>query len=170
VKASIPAFPFVPRILTNGSVPKVKVRISQLPGPPINIATIEVTAIGVVISRHDLFSHRRVDLVGIDKGEVAVELTQQALGDVLNAPVQITGGRITVTVAGQAVVATPVVTKDNRLKLELTTGATSLPAIGVGQTSLVPCVSAVTVEEGKVRLSCTFNHIPAALVRAANKS
>ena len=42
--------------------------------------------------------------------------------------------------------------------------------LGLGQAELIPCAAKVEVEEAKVRVSCTFNHIPDAFVRAANKA
>jgi hypothetical protein len=39
--------------------------------------------------------------------------------------------------------------------------------IGLGQAKLVPCAGSVTVLNGKVRVSCTFTHIPDAMLRAA---
>lgn len=167
VKASIPAFPFIPRLLINGSIPKVTVKVTNLTGPPIDLAEADVSVSGVVINRHNLFNKRRVDLVAVDKGTVGVEVTQSALSDVLHIPVQIGNGQVTIVVAGQTLTAVPSITKDNKLELK-PVGSGPVQIIGLGQANLVPCVGKVTIEEAKVRVSCDFNHIPDAFVRAAN--
>lgn len=167
VKASIPAFPFIPRLVFSGSVPKVTVTVKNLTGPPLNLAEADVAVTGVVINRHNLLNKRRVDLVAVDKGTVSVEITQNALSDVLHIPVQIGSGRVTIVVAGQTLTAVPAITKDNKLELR-PVGGGPVQVIGLGNANLVPCVGKVTIEEQKVRVSCTFNHIPAAFVRAAN--
>ena len=167
VSASIPTFPFIPGLVFRGSVPKVMVKVKNLTGPPINLAEVDVSVRGVVINRHDLWNKRRVELVAIDKGVVAVDITQEALSDVLHAPVLIGGGQVTVTVAGQTVTATPSITKDDKLQLT-PVGGGAPQIVGIGQTKIVPCASSVTVEEGKLRVSCTVTHIPGAMLRAAN--
>lgn len=166
VSASIPVFPFVPRILFWGSVPKVKVKVTNLDGPPINIAEADVSVSGVVINRHHLLSKRRVELVSIDNGTAEVVLTQDALSSVLNMPIRITGGTITATIATRVVTVKPSVNKNNQLVLTPVGGA-ALQPLGV-EDKLVPCAGSVSVEEGKVVVSCTFTHIPDAMVRAAN--
>jgi hypothetical protein len=167
VSASIPTFPFVPRILFRGSIPKVTVKVQNLTGPPIDLAEVDVTVTGVQINRHDLFNKRRVELVAIDKGSVAVVVTQNALSDVLHVPVQIGSGRVTVVVSGQTLTVVPTITTDNKLELK-PVGAGAPLIVGLGQANLVPCAAKVTIEEAKVRVSCTLNRIPPAFVRAAN--
>lgn len=167
VSASIPAFPFVPRILFWGSVPKVKVRATDIAGRPLSLAAVDVTVTGVEINRHSLLNHRRVDLVAIDKGTVAAEITQSAIADVLQFPVRIGGGTVTIMVNGQSLTATPSINSNNQLVLT-PIGGGAVRRVGLGQANLIPCAGKVQVEEGKVRVSCTFDHIPDAFVRAAN--
>jgi DUF2993 family protein len=169
VSASIPAFPFVPRIVFWGSVPKVKVKATDLAGKPLSVADVNVSVTGVEISRHSLLHHRRVDLVAIDRGTVSAEVTQGAIADVLHIPVTIGSGRVTIRVNGQDLTATPTINKNNQLVLT-PVGAGPVQTVGLGQAELIPCAAKVEVEEAKVRVSCTFNHIPDAFVRAANKA
>jgi hypothetical protein len=166
VSASIPTFPFVPRLVFRGSVPKVTVKVKNLAGPPINLAEVDLAVRGVLINRHDLWNKRRVELEAIDKGVVGVDVTQDALSDVLGMPVKISGGQVRFTLAGQTVTATPSITKDNRLMLTPVGGGPAR-SVGLGQAKIVPCAGSVTVLDGKVRVSCTFTHIPDAMVRAA---
>ncbi|MBV9935999.1 MAG: DUF2993 domain-containing protein [Actinobacteria bacterium] len=167
VSASIPVFPFVPRLVFWGSVPKVKVKVTDINGKPISLANVDVSVTGVEINRHSLLNHRRVDLVAIDKGTVAAEVTQSALTDVLHIPVQIANGRVTVVISGQTLTVVPSINKNNQLVLT-PVGGGAVQTIGLGQTNLVPCAGKVEVEEGKVRVSCSFTHIPDSFVRAAN--
>lgn len=168
VSASIPVFPFVPRILFWGSVPKVKVKVTSLNGPPINISEVDLSVTGVVINRHHLLNKRRVELVSIDKGTVAAILTQQALSDVLHIPIKITGGTVTATFAGQSVTVKPTIDKNNELVLTPVGPVGEVRRLGLGQDKLVPCAASVTVEEARVKVSCSVDRIPDALVRAAN--
>ena len=167
VHATIPSFPFIARLLIGGSVPKVTVKVEHLAGPPISLAEVDVTVRGVAVNRRNLVRRQRVDLVSIDKGSVAVEITQSALTDVLHKPVTIAGGSVTIVVNGQTLTAAPSITKDNRLALTPVGGGAALE-VGVGQPNLVPCSGHVTLQPGKVLLTCTFTRIPHAFVRAAN--
>jgi hypothetical protein len=170
VTASIPAFPFVPRVVFWGSVPKVKVTARDIAGKPLNIAEVDVSVTGVEINRHSLLNHRRVDLVAIDTGTVGADVTQNALSDVLHIPVQIGNGRVTVVVSGQTLTVVPTVDKNHNLVLTPVGSAVPVRTIGLGQANLVPCAAKVQVEDTKVRVSCTFDHIPDAFVRAANNA
>ncbi|MBV8692498.1 MAG: DUF2993 domain-containing protein [Actinobacteria bacterium] len=168
VSASIPVFPFVPRVVFWGSVPKVNVKVTNVQGPPLNLAEARVSISGVVINRHHLLNKRRIELVSIDKGTVEAVVTQDALSDVLHAPVKITGGTVSLTVAGQSVTVKPSIDKNNHLVLTPVGSGGEVRTLGLGQANLVPCAGSVSVEEGKVRVSCSFTHIPDSFVRAAN--
>jgi len=169
VSASIPAFPFVPRIVFWGSVPKVKVRATGVAGRPLSLAAVDVSVTGVEINRHSLWSHRRVDLIAVDKGTVGADVTQNALTDVLHIPVQIGSGRVTIVVSGQTLTAVPSINANHQLVLT-PVGGGPVQMIGLGQADLIPCAAKVQVQETKLRVSCTFDHIPGAFVRAANNA
>jgi hypothetical protein len=49
-------------------------------------------------------------------------------------------------------------------------GGGPVQMIGLGQADLIPCAAKVQVQETKLRVSCTFDHIPGAFVRAANNA
>lgn len=170
VSASIPTFPFVPRLVFWGSVPKVKVTATDIAGKPLSVARVEVSVSGVEINRHSLVNHRRVDLVAVDNGTVAADVTQNALSDVLHIPVQIGNGRVTVVISGQTLTVVPTIDKNNKHLILTPVGGGQVQTVGLGQTNLIPCAGKVQVEESKLRLSCAFDHIPDAFVRAANNA
>ena len=167
VSASIPAWPFVPRILFWGSVPKVTVKATGIAGKPLSLSEVDVSVTGVEINRRHLINNQRVDLVAIDKGTVVALVTQNALSDVLHIPVQIANGRVTVVVNGQTLTVVPTIDKNDNIVLT-SVGGGPVRTVGLGTANLVPCAGKLAVEDAKLRVSCTFEHIPDAMVRAAN--
>lgn len=161
-EASITSFPFLVRLLTAGSVPRVEVRVTGASAGPLRLAAVEVRADGVALDRGALLSGD-VRLEEIDHGLVAVELDGRSLAEAIHLPVTIRDGQVRVG-AGRLAVTAGVEVHRGSLVLRLV-GLRAL-TVPVVRTPLVPCAAtSVSVEGDRVRLSCEVDRLPAVLRR-----
>ena len=145
--AAIPVFPFLPPLLLAGKVDEVSVRLRQVPAGPVVFERLDFDLHGVEISRRALLRERRVELVAIDRGTVTAIVPLPAVARAL----PISG--LTARVVGRSIV------------LRGPGGmSASIPLPGV---ELIPCEGTATVQAGRVRVTCTLEDIPPALIEAA---
>lgn len=158
--ATISSFPFLGRLLVSGSVPEVSVRTSGVEAGPLTLRAVTVDLDGVQLDRDALFGGD-VQLRDIDEGRVIVELDAGVLSRVLDVPLTIDDGVVSVQVAGQRVTASAEV-RDGALVVTVA----GLPAltVPVARTELSPCdVAGVEVRGDRVLLTCQIADVPAAL-------
>jgi hypothetical protein len=158
----ISSFPFVPRLLLFGRVEKITAHVKHVSVSSLTLDQVDLTVTGVKLDRNQLF-HRNVVVKSIRTGTVSAVLTEQAVEDVLHLPVTFGDGSVQLTVGG-VTLGVSVAVVDNQLRLsaagqELTVPIPVLPVL--------PCVAGVTVEPGRLILSCTFHQVPTALLQAA---
>ena len=149
--AAIPVFPFLPPLLLAGKVDEVSVHMRQVSAGAAVFDRLDFDLHGVTISRRALFDERRVELVDIDRGTVSAVVALPA--PVRNLPID----GLTARVAGRSIV------------LRGPGGASA--SIPLPRASLLPCEEgAATLLAGRVRVTCTLDDIPPALVEAINKA
>lgn len=161
VHARIRSFPFLARLLLDGSVSEVDVHLVQVTSGRLDLAAVDVDLHGVLLDRGALLSGV-AELHGIDRGTVTVDLDAAAIGRVLHLPVTIANGEVRVRFLGVNVVARPEAGPDGSLVLR----AGRLPPLRISLTRsrLVSCAAArATVEGDRVRLSCDVTEIPPGL-------
>ena len=146
--AAIPVFPFLPPLLLAGKVDEVSLRLSGVPAGPVVFDRLEFDLHGVEISRRALLDERRVQLVAIDRGTVTAIVPLPAV--VRDLPLS---GLTARWVGRSIVVRGP--------------GGVSVP-IPLPDDALIPCSGEATIQAGRVRLTCTLEDIPPALIEAAN--
>lgn len=164
-ESHIHAFPFLIPLLTSGHVSEVDGHFENVTAGPLLLSAVDVVLHGVRVDRDKLLTERKVRIVGIRDGTVSAEVTADALTNVLHVPVVITTGQIKVTVGGVAVAAN-VRVQSNAIDF----GIPGVPRVPIPRTRLLPCASDITTLAGRVRVSCTIQHVPAGLVGAANAS
>jgi hypothetical protein len=148
--AAIPVFPFLPPLLFGGKVDEVSVHLAHVPAGPAFFDRLDFDLHGVQISRSVLLHQRRVKLVHIDRGTVSAVVQLPAITRAL----PLTG--LTARVVGRSVVVRG-------------PGGVSV-SIPMPRASLVPCQGTARLEAGAVRISCTLQDVPPALVDAINSS
>lgn len=148
--AAIPVFPFLPPLLLAGKVDEVSVHLNHVPAGPIFFDRLDFDLHGVEISRRALLNDRRVELVAIDRGTVSAVVPLPAVARDL----PISG--LTARVVGRSIVVRG-------------PGGVSV-SIPLPDDALIPCAGAATVQAGRVRLTCTLDEIPPALVEAVNNA
>src|SRR5207245_2664014 len=114
-EAETRSFPFVGRLLVDGSVPYVRVRVNHVGAGAIAFTFVQVELNGVHLDRNQLFRHRQVRLTSLDRGTATAEISDSELSRLLGVQISSQRGQLTVTrekvtVPGRAEAHTAVVT------------------------------------------------------------
>lgn len=163
--ADIDSFPFIGKLLAFGDAGDLELRLRDVQSQSLKFSRVSITLDDVTLERSKLFGGE-AEVRSINKGTITMGFTAADLGAAIKMPVEISGGRVTVTVRGQAVSAVPEATAEGSVRLTVA----GLPSLNVPipRTRLVSCsVDKVEVEDGELRASCTIEEIPPALLRAA---
>lgn len=149
--AAIPVFPFLPPLLLAGKVDEVSVHMADVPAGPAVFDRLDFDLRGVEISRRALLNDREVKLVAIDRGTVTAAVPLPSVAR--NVPVS----GLTARIQGRSIIVRG-------------PGGISVP-LPMPRASLVPCdEGTATIVGGSVRISCTLEEIPPALVEALNNA
>ena len=158
----------VPTVLATGEVSTLDVDLRRLVRPELTFDSVHLRLSGIEVERGALFDGE-ARFERIDRGRVEAEVTEDDLqasipGGV--ADLRLSPGRATVEVEGvTADVGVSVADGVLRLSLgSLTDLTVTLP------TDIFPCPLDGEVFEGRVRLSCTLDEVPAWIVQEANRA
>lgn len=163
-EADIDSFPFLGRLLLASSAGDVHARVTGVTaGPRLRFSVVRVALREVQVDR-DLLFQKQVSITDIDSGTAVLEVGAEELSTALDVPVEMRGGVVEATVGGRPVRA--------RVSIEagsLRLAVDPLPALSVPvpRTALAPCDGDAEVVGDRLRITCTFEEVPPALVRAA---
>ncbi len=177
--ASIRSFPFVGRLLFNGSIPRVDVNLDNLRADPVLIRRLSLQVSDVSLDRGELFSGR-VHLDDVGEGKIVATIDGPSLAKATGFDLRFSPGEVvvhrkiqgvdvtgkgTLAVNGNLVTFTP--TSVEGLSVPPSRLAISYRIPGI---ELLPCSADVEVVRNGVVLSCNVVDIPAALIQAAQPS
>jgi hypothetical protein len=157
-RGSITSFPFLGRLLMNGSIPRVDVAVDGVAAGPVVLGRVAADLRGVTIDRTELLTHRRVRLTSLKSGTVTAEITEAELSRALSSTVHLLPGKASLDAADLRATASVAVHAGR-----VTLTARGLPALSfvVPRAPLLPCeTDRADVVQGKLRLSCTIDHLP----------
>jgi hypothetical protein len=160
IRAHIHSFPFLWHLVVGQEVETVDASSDVLQEGHVTIRDAAITLKGVKIDRAQLFGHQRVVLRDIDQAKAVASVNADDLSRTLGVPVQISGGVVEVTVAGQRVKAE--VSVSNGV-ITIKVAGLQLPALELPGASLLPCRPDAAVLEDRIRLSCTVHGVPTPL-------
>jgi hypothetical protein len=175
--ASIHSFPFIPRLLISGEVPRVDVNLDDLRFQAVLVRRLSLHVVDVKLDRDEIF-RGRVHVRDVGEGKIVATLDGPALAKAIGADLRFTDAgdvevhqRIqgvdvkakgTVTVKGNVIRVTP--TSVQGLDVPANRFALSYRIPGI---ELLPCDAAVKITRDAAVLSCDVVDIPAALIQAA---
>jgi hypothetical protein len=158
----ISSFPFVPRLLLFGRVEKITAHVKHVSVASLTLDQVDLTVTGVKLDRSQLF-HRNVMVKSIRTGTVSAVLSEQAVEQVLHLPLTFGDGSVQLSIGG-VTLGVSVAVVDNQLRLSAAGRELTIP---IPELPVLPCVAGVTVEPGRLVLSCTFHQVPTALLQEA---
>ena len=163
VDARIDSFPFTGRLLGQGKVSKLDLRLTDVTGHGIDVAWLRLQVDGLELDRSVLFGGK-VRIKHVDQVRVTADIGQAQISAATGAEVHLLdGGKAEVTYKGVTATA-DVAVVDGAIRFT----AAGLPALSVPvpDSDLLPCAVDATVVEGAVLASCTADHLPTIVVRA----
>ena len=163
VEADIDSFPFLGRLLVNGSVGELDVTFRNVEGHGIDVASLRIAGTGIELDRGVLFGKRNVRIRDVDTVTARATITEEAIREATGADVRLADGQATVSAGGATATATIKVV-DGRVRMEVG----SLPAVSipVPDAELLPCAVRAEVVDGALELSCTAHELPGIVVDA----
>jgi len=175
--ASIHSFPFIPRLLVTGEVPRVDVNLDDLRIQAVLIRRLSIHVADVKVDRDEIF-RGRVHVRDVGEGKIVATLDGPSLAKAIGADLRFTQAgdvevhqriqgvdvkaRGTVTVKGNVITVTP--TSVQGLSVPASRFALTYRIPGI---ELLPCDAAVKITKDTAILSCDVADIPAALIQAA---
>lgn len=174
--ASIHSFPFIGRLLFNGSIPRVDVELEEVRFQAVLVPRLSLRVSDVQLDRGELFSGR-VKLEDVGQGQIVATIDGTSLAKATGFDVRFRPGEVEihqkiqgvdvvakgqVSVKGNVVTVTP--TSVQGLSVPLSRFAFSYRIPGI---EILPCQADVKITQNAIELSCDVTDIPAALVQAA---
>jgi DUF2993 family protein len=175
--ASIHSFPFIPRLLFTGEVPRVDVNLDDLRVQAVLIRQLSIHVADMKLDRDELF-RGRVHVLDVGEGTIVATLDGPALARATGADVRFTSaGDVEVhqriqgvnikakgklTVKGNVITVTPTSVEGQSVPAGRFAINYRIPGV-----ELLPCQADVKVIRDAVVLSCNVVDIPAALVQVA---
>lgn len=139
IEADAGRFPFVPRLLADNRVARITMSLEEIAGQEVTFGSVAVELRGIVLDRERLLAGE-VEVTAIDSGTATVIVDEGALATL--AQLIPGAGQLSQLSPGQSV---PVPVPDQ----------------------LLPCTPRVQRADDSARLSCEFQQVPSALLRAA---
>ncbi|MGH9008468.1 MAG: LmeA family phospholipid-binding protein [Acidimicrobiia bacterium] len=175
--ASIRSFPFIPRLLFTGEVPRVAVNLDDLQVQAVLIRQLSIRVSDVKLDRDEVF-RGRVHVRDVGQGTIVVTLDGPSLARAIGADVRFTpAGDVEMheriqgvdvkakgklTVKGNVITVTPTSVEGRAVPASRFAINYRIPGV-----ELLPCQAEVKVTRDTVVLSCNVVDIPAALVQIA---
>ncbi|MCU1380464.1 MAG: hypothetical protein JWN29_3447 [Acidimicrobiales bacterium] len=163
VDAQIHSFPFTGRLVAQGKVSTLDLRLSEVTGHGIDVAWVRLEAKGLKLDRNVLLGSAHVRITGVDTVTVTANITEAEIRKATGADVRLLDGKAQVTAAGVTATA-DVTVSDGKIRLEVA----GLPVltVPVPDNALLPCPVQARVVAGAVLASCTAHQLPGIVVDA----
>lgn len=169
--ADIESFPFVGKLLLAGKAGDITLSMKDVASERVTYSTVVIALVNVKLDKGKMMS-RKVEITDIEKGTITVGFSAVELTKRLGLPVSIDGDKVTVSVGGGALAATPSVTAEGSIRFTASAGVPGMPSLNipVPRGRIVSCpIARVEVDDGELRASCDITEIPPALVQAASR-
>lgn len=166
--ADIDSVPFLLKLLTSGDAGDISVTVEDVTTAQVDLARVTLDLRGVRLDKGRLLSDRKAEVTDIGSGTLTVRFDANAVTKALGGrvPITVQDGRVQATVAGRTITAEVRMATPRAVLVSVAgVGEATIP---VPQTSLVSCPSGdVAVDGDEIRVSCTLEEVPPALLRAA---
>lgn len=161
-RVHIDSFPFVLRVLNDGSVEKLEVSLRSVESAGVRVDEVKLTIDELVLDRDALLDDHEIKLVEIDRATIEAWVSAEDLSRVAEVPVKIEGGKVSVTVRGKEYTGTAKVSKHAVLLL-----VEGVPPIlsPLPSTDLLPCEPDLDVDGDRIHVACSVDEVPPAVAR-----
>ncbi|MGH1349103.1 MAG: LmeA family phospholipid-binding protein [Nannocystales bacterium] len=165
-RVHIESFPFVLRVLNDGSVEQLEVSMRSLESNGVRVDEAKLTIEGLVLDRDALLDDHEIKLVSIEQARVDAWVSAEDLSRVAKLPVEIEEGEVSVTYRGKEYTGTAKVSKHAVLLL-----VDGVPPIlsPLPSTDLLPCEPDLDIDGDRIHVACTVDEVPPAVAKVLAK-
>ncbi len=157
---SIDSFPFVLRVLIDGSVEQLVVSMRSLESQGVRVDEAKLTVEGLVLDKDQLLDAQTLEVLDIDTARIEAWVTAEDLSKVAKVPVSIEGGEVSVTYRGVVYSGTAKVSKHAVVVL-----VDGIPPIlsPLPSTDLIPCDPDLDIDGDRIHVACSVDELPPAV-------
>lgn len=157
---SIDSFPFVLKVLMDGSVDRLQVSMRSLEQQGVRVDEARLTIDGLVLNQDRLIDEYELEVVDIDTATVEAWVTGEDISTVAKVPVTISDGGVSVTYKGKTYSGTAKVSK--HAVLVMVDGMPPLLS-PLPSHDLIPCEPALDIDGERIHVQCTVDALPPAV-------
>ena len=161
-RVAIDSFPFVLKVLLDGSVDQLQVSMRALESQGVRVDEARLTVYGLILDRDQLLYAQKLVVTDIDTAIIDAWVTGEDISKVAKIPVKIEDGNVSVTYRGKTYRGTAKVSK--HAVLVLVDGVppllTPLPS-----TDWLPCEPDLDVDGDRIHVRCTVDALPPAVAK-----
>lgn len=167
VDAEISSFPFLGRIALFGSVDRLELRLDEILGRGVDVATLELRIDGLRLDRSSLLETNQVRITAIDSARLTANISEEALNAVVPVPgvrIDLVDDAVELTVAGRTVTA-GIEVSDGRLTFRPPDPVPDV-SLPLPSSELLPCRVSGRVRQDRLELTCVTDRLPQIVVDA----
>lgn len=157
---SIDSFPFVLKVLMDGSVDQLQVSMRSLEQQGVRVDEARLTIDGLVLNKDRLIDDHELEVVEIDDATIEAWVTGEDIGKVAKVPVKISEGGVSVTYKGKTYSGTAKVSK--HAVLVMVDGMPPLLS-PLPSYDFLPCEPDLDVDGDRIHVQCTVDELPPAV-------
>jgi hypothetical protein len=152
-------------VLFSSRIDGLVVTVDEVTSPRIEAVDLSLHVEGIALDRDKMLKDRELVVTDIERATVQGFLTQEAVSAAARGEVKFSPGSVTASARGHTFAAQ---LKLEGRRIELSAPIPGVPPVVVPlpDEELLPCDPEVELLEGKLRLSCTIDELPAAVKRA----
>jgi|GEM_PF-2154449 len=157
---TIDSFPFVFKVLMDGSVEQLSVSMFSLEAQGVRVDEARITVDDLVLDRDQLIDAQHIEVVDIGQARIDAWVSAEDITRVAKVPVEIKDGEVSVTYRGKRYTGTAKVSKHAVLVM-----VDGVPPIlsPLPSTDYIPCEPDLDIDGDRIHVSCTVDELPPAV-------
>jgi hypothetical protein len=165
-EVEISGFPFVGRILLDGSIERLSLTLHDVREGGVEVERLQLVAEQIVLDRARLLEDRVLAVTDVGRVRVEGRVSAAMISRAAGVPVHFKGGKASVTVNGQTVEAS--VSFVGNVVMLWVVGFPPL-SVPLPAHAILPCQPEVRIADEYVELACSATELPAAVMDVLGK-
>lgn len=168
VEVTLDGFPFTLGVLMNGKVDALHVKLAEVKEAGLSAQDLSLDVYEISLDEDALIDEQRLVVTDIGRASAQGFVSDHAVSKVVGQTITFSPGKAKATVRGQEIEVKASVM--GRV-VQLSSGIPGVPAVvfPLPPGDVLPCAPELELLEGKIRLSCSIDELPATLKDAMAK-
>jgi hypothetical protein len=159
---SIDSFPFVLKVLMDGSVDQLQVSMRSLEQQGVRVDEARLTIDGLVLDQDKLLDEHKLEVTDIESATIEAWVTGEDISTVAKVPVEISDGQVSATYKGKRYTGTAKVSK--HAVLVMVEGMPPLLS-PLPSYDFIPCEPDLDIDGDRIHVQCTVDELPPAVAK-----